>query len=165
MMLADRAASEDVAQEAVARIVEHRDKFRGEGDFAGWAYAIAVNLCRNRRKADRRKPAAVDQSLLERTAVRSPRHGPSTSVMLHETYERAAVAVRALSPVLREVFVLHYVEGLPYADVAQIVGISQGAARLRAKRARESLRESLAAFLTPEMHRRVNRESAGRNDN
>ena len=46
MILADRPASEDVAQEAVARVMQHRDSYRGDGDFFAWACAIAVNLCR-----------------------------------------------------------------------------------------------------------------------
>lgn len=159
MILADRAASEDVAQESIARIMQHRESWRGEGDFFAWACAIAVNLCRGKRKADRRRPTLVDQRRLEHADVASPCHGPATSVVLHESHERAAVAVRALSPLLREVFILHYIEGLPYSSVSDILGITAGAARLRAKRARESLRENLASFLAPEVHRAVREES------
>lgn len=159
MILADRAASEDVAQEAVARVMQHREEWRGDGDFFAWACAIAVNLCRGKRKADRRRPTLVDQRRLEHADVASPGHGPATSVVLHESHERAAVAVRALSPLLREVFILHYIEGLPYASVAEILGITPGAARLRAKRARESLRESLSAMLAPDVHRAVQAEA------
>ncbi|HVR85074.1 MAG TPA: RNA polymerase sigma factor [Planctomycetota bacterium] len=160
MMVGDPSVSEELAQEAIARVVEHRDQFRGEGDGSGWAYSIVVNLCRKRKREHRRQLTLTDPALLERTTAAQPRHGPSTSVILHETYERAAVAVQALSPVLREVFVLHYVEGLSYADVANIVGISQGAARLRAKRARESLKTSLASFLSPGIHQTLQAESS-----
>jgi RNA polymerase sigma-70 factor (ECF subfamily) len=153
MILADRAASEDVAQEAVARVMQHRDSYRGEGDFYAWACAIAVNLCRGKRKADRHRPALMDQRVLEQSDLASPHHGPATSVAMHESHERAAVAVRALSPLLREVFILHYLEGMPYASVGEILGITAGAARLRAKRARESLRAHLLPMLTPEVTR------------
>jgi RNA polymerase sigma factor (sigma-70 family) len=159
MILADRAASEDVAQETVARVMQHRDSYRGEGDFFAWACAIAVNLCRGKRKADRRRPTLLDQRRLENADLASPHHGPATSVVLHESHERAAVAVRALSPLLRVVFILHYIEGMPYATVSAILGISAGAARLRAKRARESLRENLASMLSPEVHRAVQAEA------
>jgi RNA polymerase sigma-70 factor, ECF subfamily len=160
MILADRAASEDVAQESVARVMQHRESWRGEGDFFAWACAIAVNLCRGKRKADRKRATLLDQRRLERADVASPTHGPATSVVLHESHQRAAVAVRALSPLLREVFILHYIEGLPYASVSEILGISSGAARLRAKRARESLRESLSSMLAPDVHRAVQAEAA-----
>jgi RNA polymerase sigma-70 factor (ECF subfamily) len=80
-------------------------------------------------------------------------------VALHESHERAAVAVRALSPLLREVFILHYLEGLPYSSVAEILGITAGAARLRAKRARESLRAHLLPMLTPEVNRALQAEA------
>ncbi len=160
MILADRPAAEDVAQEAVARVVQHRDTYRGEGDFYAWACAIAVNLCRGKRKADRHRPALMDQRILEQSDVTDPRHGPATSVVLHESHDRAAVAVRALSPLLREVFILHYIEGLPYASVAEILGITSGAARLRAKRARESLRANLLPMLAPEVHQAIQQEAS-----
>ena len=160
LILGDRPSSEDVAQETLARIVQHRESYRGDGDFFAWACAIAVNLCRGKRKSDRKRPTLMDQRHLERADVVSPHHGPATSVVLHETHERAAVAVRALSPLLREVFILHYIEGLPYSSVASIVGTSEGAARLRAKRARESLRTNLASMLAPEVHQAIQAEAA-----
>lgn len=158
MILADKNASEDVAQEAIARVVQHRDEYRGEGDFFAWACAIAVNLCRAKRKGDRRAPTLVDQRNLEQGGFASPRHGPATSVVLHESHERASVAVRALSPLLREVFILHYIEGIPYGSIAAILGISEGAARLRAKRARESLRANLSSMLSPDIHKAMKDE-------
>ena len=158
MILGDRASSEDVAQETIARVVEHRDSYRGEGDFFAWACAIAVNLCRGKRKADKRRPRLMDQQNLERTELQSPNHGPATSVVLHESHERAAVAVRSLSPILRDVFILHYIEGIPYADIARILGITSGAARLRARRAREALKSNLTSMLSPEVVRALEAE-------
>jgi len=155
VILGDRGASEDVAQETIARVVEHGSSWRGEGDFFAWACAIAVNLCRGKRKQDKRRPRLVEQRALERTPVQSPDHGPATRVVLHESHERAAVAVRALSPLLRDVFVLHYIEGMPYAEIARILDITAGAARLRARRAKEALRENLASMLSPDVHRRL----------
>jgi len=102
----------------------------------------------------------MDQRVLEQTDLASPRHGPATSVVLHESHERAAVAVRALSPLLREVFILHYLEGLPYSSVAEILGTTAGAARLRAKRARESLRAHLLPMLGPEVTQALQADAA-----
>lgn len=155
VILGDRAASEDVAQETIARVVEHRSAYRGEGDFFAWVCTIAVNLCRAKRKQDKRRPRLMEQRTLERTELASPDHGPSSNVVLLESHERAAVAVRGLSPLLRDVFVLHYVEGLPYAEIARILDITAGAARLRARRAKEELRANLASMLSPEVHRRL----------
>jgi len=155
MILADRPASEDVAQEAVARVMQHRDSYRGDGDFFAWACTIAVNLCRGKMKRDRKLAALMDRRRRESPDVTSPNHGPATSVVLHESHERAAVAVRSLSPLLREVFILHYLEGLPYTAIADILGVTPGAARLRAKRAREDLRANLAPMLAPEVRRRL----------
>lgn len=159
MILGDRTSSEDVAQETISRVMQHRDEYRGEGDFFAWACAIAVNLCRGKRKAEKRQARFLEQKVLEQAELRSTAHGPATSVVLHESHERAAVAVRSLSPLLRDVFILHYIEGMPYADIARILDISAGAARLRARRAREALKANLAGMLSPEVHRRLELES------
>ena len=154
MMLGDPWAAEDVAQETIARAIEHVESFHG-GDFFAWVCTIAVNLCRAKRLVDRKRPAATDPLILERQGLRTARRGPATSVILREAHERAAVAMLRLPPSLCEAFVLHYIEDLPYEAVAQILGISVGAARLRAMRARKSLQSEFLAFLEPEVRARL----------
>jgi DNA-directed RNA polymerase specialized sigma24 family protein len=76
MILADRAASEDVAQESVARVMQHRDSYRGEGDFFAWACAIAVNLCRGKMKRDRKHATLMDQRRWSRRRSPAPATDP-----------------------------------------------------------------------------------------
>jgi RNA polymerase sigma-70 factor (ECF subfamily) len=155
-MLGDPAAAEDVAQETIARSIEHVESFQG-GDFFAWVCTIAINLCRSKWRSDRRRPVAMDPLDLERRRLPSGQPGPATSIIRREAHERAALAMNRLPEILREAFVLHYIEDLPYEAVAQILGISIGAARLRAMRARKSLQAEFLTFLEPEVRERLAR--------
>ncbi|HEX7899553.1 MAG TPA: RNA polymerase sigma factor [Planctomycetota bacterium] len=152
LMLGDREAAEDVAQETLLRTVERHAQFRGDGSLFAWACSIAINLCRARRLADRKAPRAVDPARLD---GKSPAHGPVSNAIILETHQRAASAVRGLSPILREAFVLRFIEDLPFQDIAEITGVSEGAARLRARRARLSLQSHLADLLEPAVRGRL----------
>jgi RNA polymerase sigma-70 factor (ECF subfamily) len=154
MMLGETAAAEDVAQETIARAIEHVGSFHG-GDFFAWICTIAFNLCRARRKAVQRGPVSMDPAALERHRPESKQPGPATRIIRNEAHERAAVAMERLPEHLREAFILHYIEDLPYEGVSQILGISVGAARLRALRARKALQADFLRFLDPEVRSRL----------
>jgi RNA polymerase sigma-70 factor (ECF subfamily) len=157
MMLGESAAAEDVAQETLARAIEHVGNFHG-GDFFAWVCTIAINLCRARRRATQRGPVSMDPAVLERHRLASPQPGPATRIVRNEAHERAAVAMERLPEHLREAFILHYIEDLPYEAISEILGISVGAARLRAMRARKALRADFFRFLEPEVRSRLGRE-------
>jgi RNA polymerase sigma-70 factor, ECF subfamily len=154
MMLGESAAAEDVAQETIARAIEHVGRFHG-GDFFAWVCTIAINLCRARRNAVRRGPVSMDPAALEHQRVASPQPSPATRIIRNEAHERAAVAMERLPEHLREAFILHYIEDLPYEAISIILGISVGAARLRAMRARKALRVEFLRFLEPEIRSRL----------
>jgi RNA polymerase sigma-70 factor (ECF subfamily) len=139
ILLHDPWEAEDVSQEAISRLLQNIEQFDNPGGIDAWAYAVAVNLCRNRVR--KKSPTSVDPEDLNRN--RNPRRSPATSVILRESATIAASAVRRLPPTLREVFVLHYIESLPYEKVSEICGISVAAARVRAMRAREALQKEL----------------------
>ena len=160
LMLGDRDAAEDVAQETLLRGIERFHQFRGDGEIFSWACAIAINLCRARRLAQRKSPRAVDPAALDGARLKSPAHGPVSNAILLETHQRAASAVRGLSPILRETFILRFIEDLPFRDIAAITGVSEGAARLRARRAKMSLQSHLTGLLDPEVRRRLEDRSA-----
>lgn len=153
LLTGQREAAEDVAQETVLRTLDHAKEFRGEGDHAAWARAIAINLCRARRVAERKAPKAVDPTVLE--SARGPGRGPISNAILLETQQRAAAALRGLPLQIREAFILHFVEDLPFKEVARLTGATEMAVRLRARRARLALRENLASFFEPEVRRRL----------
>jgi RNA polymerase sigma-70 factor (ECF subfamily) len=121
------AAAEDAVHEAIARAcerwseIEHLDR---------WVLVVALNLIRSRwRKVLRRAPKAV---------------GSATSGGEDFATVEWLLVMRSLPRRQREVAVLHYVEDLPIALIAEIVGSSEGAV----KNALYQARRALAAALT-----------------
>jgi RNA polymerase sigma-70 factor (ECF subfamily) len=100
---------------------------------------IAMNLVREHWRRTKRRKTSLDDTL-DRRAAPTVEQGPI------ETRQRAAALRAALAKLpgsQREVVELHGLQELPYAEVAQIVGTSEGAVRVRAHRAYKKLKELL----------------------
>ncbi len=97
------------------------------------------------RRIPPRRSATAGPEALEGRLVRS--HGVLSSVVRHETAERLEISIGRLSTPMREAFILRYVDGMDYSEIAQITGVSEGTARVRAFRARALLREELGAVV------------------
>jgi len=130
----ERAAAEDLTVEAFWKIYRAHARFDPAGNFAGWARRIATNLALDHlRKARREVPLEEDFA-----APAQPNAGAQ-----RETRERIALAFRQLSPKLRVVATLSLLEDLPHREIADALGISEAAVRVRIFRATRILREKL----------------------
>jgi RNA polymerase sigma-70 factor (ECF subfamily) len=146
LLLHDWDSAEDVVQETFLRGLVRLDTFRFDSSPRSWFVAIALNLVRNLKRAGRLKPASTDPAALD--GFGPPRRGVVTSVLRRETSGQLAVALGYLTPAQREVFVLHYIEGLPYDDIAPLQKISAAAARQSAHRARDILKERIPGHIS-----------------
>ena len=70
-----------------------------------------------------------------------------SNVVQAESAEALAIAIDRLPIMLREALVLHIVEGLPYADIAEITGARVDALHVRAHRAKALLRKQLGSVV------------------
>jgi RNA polymerase sigma factor (sigma-70 family) len=128
--------AEDVAQEALLRAYLGLSQLRDPARFGAWLCGIAVNVAKmrlRRRSLETRlvfEPAS-DDGLEERELLGLVRD-----------------AVEVLPPGQRDVVLMHYLDGLSCDEIAALLGRSPGAVRVRLHRARQQLREQLAA-LTP----------------
>lgn len=137
----DRWLAEELAQEALVRACDRWLRVRSLSSPVGWAFRVGLNLGRSRlrrRAAERRARA---------------RHGPERQVA-HDPDTADQVAVREALAVLgarqREVVVLRYFLGLTAAEVANLVGTTEGAVRVTTHRAVARLRDLLGAPLSVE---------------
>ena len=135
---------DDVVQEVFVRAWEKIGSFRAESALPTWLAGIAVRVCRS---AHRRKlrDAAPERDLPVRMNHVSNPEGELVEI------ERATAVRRAvghLSPRLREVVVLHYLEGLGPLEVAHVLRVRRGTVDMRLSRAREALRNLLGSELT-----------------
>ncbi len=149
LFLHDAASAEDVVQETFLRGLEHLASYRGEAAPKAWLCAIALNVCRQAHRRRGVRESRADTAVLEGGRKDGPPpRGVLTTLLRRETGRQLAVALGFLTEPQREVFVLHYVEELPYESIAGILKTTPGAARALALRARKVLREKLKGPLT-----------------
>jgi RNA polymerase sigma-70 factor (ECF subfamily) len=102
---------------------------------------IALNLIRDRRRAEGRLPVVVSIEELRQRSDRPATSDPESNIENKELASLLESALDSLPPDYREVFVLKHVEGLPYGEIAEMTGVSIGALKVRAHRARIRVRE------------------------
>jgi len=138
----ERAA--DVCQDTLQRASARLDQLADDGRFASWLLAIAANAARNTLRAEVLRQHAGDEALAE---VADARRSALSSLVRREDAARVALAIDRLPIALREAFVLFAVEGLPYAEIAQVTGTSEGTLQVRVHRAKALLRTQLGPLV------------------
>ena len=138
--------ADDLTQETFLRMHHARGSFARGKQVAPWAYAIARNCFISHARSGRSKlsRASVASDQVELSA------GADSSVeeqtMARQSAEVVNRTLAAMTPARREAFVLLRYEGLSVAAAAQVVGISEGALKIRAFHAYELLRAALAGM-------------------
>ncbi len=137
--LAPRADVDDLAQQTFLAAFEHLDQFREGARFSTWLCQIAVNKTRDERRAARRRPELREEDHYDTRSV----EGPEDEALGRERGQGLASALAQLGAGDRELLVLKYVMEESFDTVAEMLGTSFGAAKVRALRARERLRQIL----------------------
>jgi RNA polymerase sigma factor (sigma-70 family) len=147
MHLGSHSDAQDVVQATFLNLHRARNDFREGARLRPWLYTIAYNLMRDhhryrgRRPEDPTEPARHDAH---------PGSAPSPDAPLLDEPVRRALA--QLPEAQREVIVLHWFEGLSFAEIAEIVGAGRSAVKVRAHRGYKQLRELLEAAGLGEGH-------------
>jgi RNA polymerase sigma factor (sigma-70 family) len=129
---------EDVVQEALVRAYLGLSQLRDSSRFGSWLCGIAVNLAKMRL----RRTAAHAQLV---AAGGGPTVEDGTAEE-REFFEVVRAAVDCLPVGQRNAVLMHYVNDLSCEEIAELLGTSPGAVRVRLHRAREQLRRELAPF-------------------
>lgn len=152
-MLGDRAAAEDAMQEVFLRVVRSAKDWERQAKVTTWLYTIARNHCIDAiRKAGYRKTASLDHALndQEGDAPLGERVADEEGIAPDRGAESArmrlilARAIAALPAEQREVFVMREHAGMPFKDIAAVVGVPENTVKSRMRYALEHLRQSLA---------------------
>jgi RNA polymerase sigma-70 factor, ECF subfamily len=133
-VMGEPTEAEDALQEALLDAWRRIGRFRGESAFSTWMYRVVTNRCLGMLR--RRRPVPVDR-FDEAAAADSPERSAEVDAGM------AALgrALQGLRDDLRVCWVLRELEGLGYAEIAQITGASEDAVRGRIHRARVQLAE------------------------
>jgi len=132
----------DVVQETYLRAWRGIGGFRGDARFSTWLYRITANAAAtNLHRRHRHRAEPLDE--LNEPAEPHPAARPEAAAESAELLDRLAGAVADLSPKLRVLVVLKDVYGLSHEEIAEELGISVAAAKVRLHRARRRLRDVL----------------------
>ncbi len=133
------ADAEDAVQEAWLRLAGLAPAARAElRDVRAWLTTVVGRICLDRlRSAAARRERYVGPWLPEPLVTTGELDDPLAAVVRDEGVRMAAMVVlERLTPPQRVAFVLHEAMGLPYADIAGILGCPEATARQHASRAR-----------------------------
>ncbi len=134
----DKMEAEDMLQNAFIKVFKNLNAYRGEGSFEGWIRRIMVHSSIEYYRKHHKMMQVLDIT----------EHGHEQSV------DAAAAAnldvkdllamVQQLSPGYRMVFNLYAIEGYSHREIADIMGITEGASKSQLSRARNILKELIA---------------------
>ena len=144
----------DLTQESFLRVVNGAKKYSRKAKFTTWLYTIARNQAIDAlRKASHRRHPSLDQptggdpegrTLLEKLDGDGDDGFERTDAS--EIRARVEQALESLSDEQREVFVMRELQGMPFAEIAEVVGTSQNTIKSRMRYALENLRLALADY-------------------
>ena len=147
----DRAAAEDMAQEAFITAFKALRTFEGRSAFSTWLTAIALNSYRARLRRDGPPSLGLDVLLRTRPSSFVPR--PSTMAPSaareyeeRETSEAVRRAVLALPARYRDALVLFHLQEMDLNETARVLGVKEGTLKARLHRGRELLRRRCEAL-------------------
>lgn len=141
-MLREGALAEDALHQTFLQIHEARSRFAEGAEVEPWAYAIArrvaVDTFRRRR---REQPAGAGEALDDGRP--NPFPDGEEVARASELSQRLREELERLPPLQREALLLVRHEGLSLAQAAEVLGIREGALRVRLHRAGDRLRSAL----------------------
>jgi RNA polymerase sigma-70 factor (ECF subfamily) len=140
MMLRDSSEAQDIAQESLVRLWQHRAGVDGDGA-VHWLRRTAHNLCIDRLRRRRSRPETCDEDAVARGV--DPAAGPDRRAESGQMVGMLQRALAALPERDRAVILLREVQGLPYGEIAEILDVPLGTLKARLHRAREQLRARL----------------------
>ncbi|MEY5009805.1 MAG: hypothetical protein RLZZ253_944 [Verrucomicrobiota bacterium] len=151
-MTSNHEDTNDLLQDIWAKAYRSLGGFRGRSSFPTWMHSIAVNMTINHlKKRGRRFQMSLDdvdsqiqndQEFLELTASSTP----VRETDLKELQVRLNEAMQKLTPDHRAVVTMFDIQGMPHADIARVLGVSEGTVRSRLFYAHRQLQNFLSEF-------------------
>lgn len=134
-MLLPSSAVEDVAQEVFIAVVKSIRRYREDALFRTWISAIIRFKVADYYRGEKRQPDTVE--------LDPAYHSPSEGTEAWREQAVALLALQRLKPDYQEVLMLRFAEGLPFKQIAGVLGISLEAAKSRYRRAIQALADEM----------------------
>lgn len=145
-MVGTRDDAADVAQEAFLRAWEKLRTLR-DAPFKSWLFQIAVNLCYDHFRRNRRFGQMPEEDHGEKViglGVSTP--DPGEQAEIHERSRLVRQSIDALEHDMRAALVLRDVNGMAYEEIASVLRVPLGTVKSRIARARAQVQERLMVY-------------------
>ena len=137
-LVKDDDVAQDVVQDAFIKAFRALDGFRGDASFRTWLLTITANEARGAlRRRGRRKETALEDA----GPVQSEDMGPAHAAMVAQEASRARKMLEQLPEKQRMSVTLRIEEGLSFKEIGEVIGSSEGAARVNYFHGIRKLRE------------------------
>src|SRR5690349_3278757 len=137
----------DVCQETFLRAFRALPGFRGQAKFSSWLYRIALNLCRDWVRRERRTPVvqtAEDVDVMELAAAVEPSESIEDLVARRDQIRVVERAMARLPDEQRTAIILKEYHGLTFQEIADLVGCPLSTVKTRLYQGLTVLRRELA---------------------
>lgn len=139
-MVSDEDVAQDVAQDAFLKAFRAIDGFRGDAAFRTWLLTITANEAKGAlRRRGRRRESALEAA----GPIESDSRSPEEEATLSEEAARARAMLDGLPEKQRLAVSLRIDQGLSFREIGEIIGSSEGAARVNYFHGIHRLRESM----------------------
>jgi RNA polymerase sigma-70 factor (ECF subfamily) len=137
----------DVCQDTFLRAYRALNGFRGQAKFSSWLYRIALNLCRDWMRRERRTPVVQvpeDMDVMDLAAAREPSESIEDRVGRHDLTRAVERAMALLPEEQRTAIVLKEYQGLTFQEIADLLGCPLSTVKTRLYQGLTVLRRELA---------------------
>ncbi len=145
--------AEDLTQEVFISAYQQLNRFKGESKFSTWLYRMAVNASLNHiRNSKKRSIFQRIEGIFTRDKAEAPpaalpvTDNPERQFIATQEREAIEQAIDALPENQRVAFTLSRYDELPQAEIAVVMGISEGAIEQLLQRAKANLRKKLTIY-------------------
>jgi RNA polymerase sigma factor (sigma-70 family) len=147
LLIGDLDDAASLVQDVFARAGQDRHKLQHQSVVYPWLRAIGINLAKQylEKRNSHAKPHDFQDEAKQ--PIHGSQRGALSEILKDELATKVWLAIGQLPEAYREAIVLHYIDGMDYEQISQVTGVSEGALRARAMRARNLLRGSLGSVV------------------
>jgi len=152
-MTSNREDASDLTQDTFIKAFQAIGRFKGKSSFFTWIYRIAINTTMTfLKKRSRRRYISyekIDEEVSNSDIFEhlTAKNRTEKGALVQELQEKLNDSLQKLSPKHRTVVILHEIEGLNHADIAEITKTSIGTVRSRLHYAKQQLQSYLQDYI------------------
>jgi RNA polymerase sigma-70 factor (ECF subfamily) len=142
-MTASREDANDLAQETFTKAYENLKKYNKNKPFFPWLYAVGLNLIRNHIKRKKKILKRRLEDMIDFKEKEATPANPEVILSDEQKIKKLEASIENLSEEQKEAIILRYYRGLQFEYIAEVMGVSISAAKMRVYRGLEKLRDMM----------------------